>query len=448
MSLSSQMFGDHQTVLILGATYSTGNMGVDALLSGSIASVWNGDSDAKVVVLDYGAAPLSWEIPCADGDRKVNLINLRFSWKLWLRNNGFRLLVVSILTRLIPFRALKHHLITRNPALSLIRNSSGALSLAGGDSFSDIYGFRRLLYVSLPQLLVLAMGRPLVLMPQTLGPFNARWAKWIGRFIMKRASRVYSRDQESIVMARGLLDGETSHLRLSQDMGFALAASPPFDIPAWAIQKNRPLVGLNVSGLLFMGGYDRRNMFGIRGNYPDLMRKIVRWFTITADTDVVLVTHVTGSHEGDENACRALYEELKDECDERLHLIAHGYNHREVKYLIGTCDFFLGSRMHACIAALSQEVPAVGLAYSRKFAGVYETVGVEDLVVDLRDLSEAEVIERVKTLFNQRERLARLLRETIPPAKSTALNLLKWMAKPEQKNVERHTGNAPATALV
>ena len=47
------------------------------------------------------------------------------------------------------------------------------------------------------------------------------------------------------------------------------------------------------------------------------------------------------------------------------------------KAVIGQCDFFIGSRMHACIAALSQGVPCVGVAYSMKFAGVFDTVGME-----------------------------------------------------------------------
>ena len=428
MPVTSPTPSDQQTVLILGATYSTGNMGVDALLSGSIASVWHGARNARIVVLDYGPTPLTWEVPSLAGDREITLFNLRFSWKLWLRNNGFRLLALAILTRIIPIQALRHQLIARNPALSLIKNASVALSLAGGDSFSDIYGIRRLLYVSLPQLLVLAMGRPLVLLPQTLGPFKAGWAKWIGRFIMKRARRVYSRDQASLAMARDILGGDADHVRLSQDMGFALSPSPPVDIPEWASRKDRSLVGLNVSGLLYMGGYNRNNMFGIHGNYPKLMRKLVRWFTNIDEADVVLVTHVTGNQEGDEKACAALYEDLKDECDGRLHLADPGFNHREIKYLIGKCDFFLGSRMHACVAALSQEVPAVGLAYSRKFTGVFETVGVEDLVVDLRDLSEDEVLERVENLFHRRQQFTSLLRKTVPHARDAALNLLTRIA--------------------
>lgn len=434
--------------MILGATYSTGNMGVDALLSGSTASVWHGAPRARIVVLDYGTAPTTWRIPSPAGDREITLFNLRFSWKLWLRNNAFRLLALAMLTRIMPIRAVRHQLIARNPALSLIQNASVALSLAGGDSFSDIYGIRRLLYVSLPQLLVLAMGRPLILLPQTLGPFHAGWAKWIGRFILKHARRVYARDQASVTMARGLLGEAADHVCLARDMGFALTPSPPVDIPEWASRKNRPLVGLNVSGLLYMGGYDHSNMFGIHGDYPDLMRKIVRWFTNTEKTDVVLVTHVTGNREGDDKACAALHEELKDECNGRLHLADPGLNHREIKFLIGKCDFFLGSRMHACVAALSQEVPAVGLAYSRKFTGVFETVGVRDLVVDLREMSEDEVLERVQTLFHRREKFASLLRETIPHARDAALNLLTRIDDSELKDIRLLTGDETASVLV
>lgn len=437
-----------QTVLILGATYSTGNMGVDALLSGSAASVWHDSPGARVVVLDYGSAPMKWKIPSATGDREIALFNLRFSWKLWLRNNGFCLLALATLVRMIPIRALRNQLIEGNPGLSLIKSSSVALSLAGGDSFSDIYGFRRLIYVSIPQLLVLAMGRPLVLLPQTLGPFKTKWAQWIGRFIMKRACRVYSRDRASLAMACELLGGVDNHANISQDMGFALSASPPVHFPIWANRKNRPLIGLNVSGLLFMGGYNRSNMFSIHGDYPDLMRKIIRWFTNTAETDVVLVSHVTGNQEGDEKACEVLYEELKDECHGRLHLADPRYNHREIKYLIGKCDFFLGSRMHACIAALSQEVPAVGLAYSRKFAGVFETVGVEDLVLDLRALSVIEVLERVRTLFQRHEEFSSQLGETIPVAKEAALNLFTRIDAVGQSNVDRVQGDEPASAAV
>ena len=65
-------------------------------------------------------------------------------------------------------------------------------------------------------------------------------------------------------------------------------------------------------------------------------------------------------------------------------------------------DFFIGSRMHSCIAALSQGVPCVGVAYSKKFEGVFDTVGMAEWVVDGRRLSSGEAVEKVLELFRKR----------------------------------------------
>ena len=65
-------------------------------------------------------------------------------------------------------------------------------------------------------------------------------------------------------------------------------------------------------------------------------------------------------------------------------IVDREYDQHEIKGVIGMCDFFVGSRMHACIGALSQGIPCVGVAYSMKFRGVFESVGVADWVVDSR----------------------------------------------------------------
>jgi polysaccharide pyruvyl transferase WcaK-like protein len=59
--------------------------------------------------------------------------------------------------------------------------------------------------------------------------------------------------------------------------------------------------------------------------------------------------------------------------------------------------------MHACIAALSQCVPALGLAYSNKFSGVFETIGVGSLVIDLRAHPSGSIIETVARVFDRRK---------------------------------------------
>jgi len=98
----------------------------------------------------------------------------------------------------------------------------------------------------------------------------------------------------------------------------------------------------------------------------------------------------------------------------RVFMLSSRLQASEMKWVIGRSSFFVGSRMHACIAALSQEIPAVGLAYSDKFVGVFESAGVGEAVVDLRKADEGEVISRTLAAFNRRAELKRLLQSKMP----------------------------------
>jgi len=79
--------------------------------------------------------------------------------------------------------------------------------------------------------------------------------------------------------------------------------------------------------------------------------------------------------ECDSPVCDRGFEALRDKYPDRIGVVRGQYSPSEIKYIIGSCDFFIGARMHACIAALSQGIPAVAIAYSDKFTGVMQTVG-------------------------------------------------------------------------
>jgi colanic acid/amylovoran biosynthesis protein len=423
---------------ILGASFGTRNLGVSALAASTVAAILHSMPDARILLLDYGKTPLTNRVRHRAGVAEVELINLRFSWKLWLPNNIARLIAVAMLIRLAPSRAMRDRMIARNAFLKPIQDASLIASLAGGDSFSDIYGIRRLWYVTLPQLLVLALGKPLIILPQTLGPFKSWLARTVGGFIMRHARRVYSRDQASLDEVRPLLGSFQSKLDLSYDMAFALEPFPPANVPDWLVGRRDapPLIGLNVSGLLYHGGYTRNNMFGLTTDYKLLIEKIIAYFIEQERAEVVLVPHVfapASDLESDPAACAAIYAALKERHGNRLRMIPGEFDQHEIKYLIGKCDFVLGSRMHACIAALSQSVPAVGLAYSKKFSGVLATIGVEDLVADLRGASEVEILSRVSAAYSSREKIRADLARRMPAVRQKVLTLFARMEAEDQQ---------------
>jgi polysaccharide pyruvyl transferase WcaK-like protein len=359
----------------------------------------------------------------------VETILLRFSKKPWQPNHVAWLLAVAALLRLPLFKPWRRKLISRNLTLYLLDQFQMFLSIAGGDSFSDIYGMTRLFYMSLPQILALMLGKPLILLPQTYGPFKSRLSRCIARFILKRARLIYSRDREGLKVVADLLGRRDARVRFACDMGFALEPLPPSTDVQERLRVLKPkgnLVGFNVSGLLYMGGYNRNNMFGLKTDYPSLLRAILDVLIAKQGCQVLLIPHVFGDDENSESdvpVCRRLMAELVEKYKGHLHYLEGNFDQHEIKYVIGQCDFFLGSRMHACIAALSQCVPAVGLAYSRKFAGVLDSVGGGSRVVDLRESDEPQVLAAIGQALENKSVLRRELEERMPSIKESVLNL-------------------------
>jgi polysaccharide pyruvyl transferase WcaK-like protein len=405
-------------------------MGIGALASGAIKCILNAYPHAELSLLDYSKKTLTHTLKFNGGTVDVRLIGIRFSKKFYLSNNIALLLFVALTLKLVPWKKMREKLAATNFWLRHISETDLVASIAGGDSFSDIYGLGRLLYVSLPQILVLLLDKRLILLPQTIGPFRTRFSRGIARYILKRAQRVYSRDQQGLRRVQSLLGSAhaTDKTAFCYDVGFVLEPKAPdhAEIAGLSIRSggNRPVIGLNVSGLLYMGGYTRKNMFGLRANYGEVMDKLIDFLIVQENADVLLIPHVFGTDpESDDRVCERIYEMLCDRYKGRLGLLQGRYDQHEVKYLVGKCDFFVGSRMHACIAAVSQGVPAVCIAYSDKFIGVMETLGIQSLVVDARQLGIIEILEAIGQAYAERVIVRQKLESKMPEVCQTVLNL-------------------------
>lgn len=417
------------TVGLLGASFGPQNLGIAALVCGSVASICHAHPNVRIFLVDYAKEPATYQIRYGNGIATVELINIRFSKRLFLRNNIAFLLATMVCSKLIPIHKWRTRILQHNPVLKALYEMDIIGSIAGGDSFSDIYGLGRLIYIALPQILALSLKKPLVLLPQTIGPFRGRIAEFVARYILRHSSVICSRDQESKEVVTRLLQGDDRRFRFAYDMGFALEPQISDEkVPEFFGKKDDAelVVGLNVNGLLYIGGYAQNDMFGLTIDYPRLINRLIDYLVRTRRARVVLVSHVYGSGENTESdmaACRKIYENSDDDLRKRLHVIEEEHNHYEVKALIGRCDFFLGSRMHACIAALSQCVPAVGLAYSRKFLGVFKSVGMEELVVDIRERDENAVLSAVDRIWQDRLDYRAKLAATIPTVRASVLDL-------------------------
>jgi polysaccharide pyruvyl transferase WcaK-like protein len=285
-----------------------------------------------------------------------------------------------------------------------------AFDIGEGDSFTDLYGWRRFGAQALSKAAILLAGVPLVLSPQTIGPFRSRGARLAARRLCAGARRVFVRDELSLaycVEAR-LAPGAA----LATDVAFRL----PYTRPRQPADGDRRLrVGLNVSGLLFRNGYDGRNALGLATDYRALVFELARALVQRADTRVYLVSHVAGdgNPEDDFAACRAVHERVPQTV-----LTPPFASAEAAKSMIAGLDFFTGARMHACIAAFSAGVPVVPMAYSRKFTGLFASLGVPAIADATREDAPALVATVLRGLD---ERAALAVRVAAGRARAMAL---------------------------
>ena len=426
--------GHSTTICLLGASFDTGNRGVNALAESTIKVLLHKWPYAKIVLLGNGYEPAEIRLPLMGREVTLRAQPVRFSRNLSLPYHFLWYVLDGLLVRVMPGSAIKQRIMNRNPYCRALYESSLAVDITGGDSFSDIYGMRRFVLGFLRKWIVLLYGKKFVMLPQTYGPFKRRITRILARQILGRAQTIFSRDKEGIEYLKQVLNGRgTSKVRFSPDVAFVLDERPPVRMQIEPSAHLRAcgsvVVGLNISGLLYNGGYTRDNMFGLKADYRALVRHVAEQLLQLAGTVLLLVPHVFPPDEmdveSDPVACRQVFEGLRGKYSDRVFLAAGRYNHNEIKHIIGLCDFFLGSRMHACIAALSQGIPAVGLAYSKKFQGVFETVGMDSWVVNLQENDEIAVLDAVSRAFEQRHAARESLKRMIPAAQEQIMKIFE-----------------------
>lgn len=278
----------------------------------------------------------------------------------------------------------------------VIGDQDCVLDIGAGDSFTEIYGPKRFAFLWLTKLIAILRGRPLLLSPQTIGPFRRPAYIALARMVLQRAFAVVVRDDASLQALRKIAPAARGVLAV--DVAFAL----PYNRSAKR-RQTRTRVGVNVSGLLFNEAVSGRNRFGLTVDYAALMRRFVEKISKLPDVEVHLVTHAIDAAGGDDDDA-AVADLFAHEFPDAIRAPTFR-DPVEAKSYIATLDYLVAGRMHACIAAFSAGVPVVPIAYSRKFSGLFGMLGY-DRLVPVQGKSTDEALNFLMESFTERQLIA------------------------------------------
>lgn len=412
-------------ILICGAYDHTGNLGVTAL-GNAFAAAWHsarpGDNiylqalDGKIRDITYNGFE--------NTEFDLTSVSLRPSRKFY-KFDSFKGMKLT--------RALK----ISNPHLEILESIDMFFDVAGGDSFTDLYGDMRFQVVNAIKDAAMEAGKPLVLLPQTYGPFLSQSSFDQASKYVKYSSLCLARDVYSYRILQDLAgeDFNPEKHMCGVDMAFLLPVSEKIGkinpvVAGW-ISNGESFVGLNVSGLIFNQPDEAVSRYSFKADYQVVLKDFLVWVLENTEQKVVIVPHVLvddDSVESDYRASNALRDMIPGKYLDRLAVQSSTLNQCEIKYLISQSDWFMGTRMHATIAALSTEVPTATISYSDKALGVFRSCDAESSVIDPREMSTEEVFSGLIKSYTQREQMRSVLNTSIPKVKLLALDQIRRMA--------------------
>jgi colanic acid/amylovoran biosynthesis protein len=442
LSIKNPLLDQQMKFIVLGASIQSTNRGVSALGTACVDNLSRAFPSASIILGERGV-DLSRQLQFHD-----RLVHYETNWlnsspSVTTRSSVGHLKLLEKLRCVAPGLGTKWF---KNRTLKQFIDSDAVCDISGGDSFAEIYGSKVFNGQCHQKELAIRLKKPLILLPQTIGPFTTSYAKDRARNILDKACLVATREVDGLSELEQW-NGNLDHRFIRcPDLAISMApfAIPDFQLP-FHNENGGTLIGLNVSGLLWESNAD----FSVAANYRELVWRLIEWSLEHTKNKLLLLPHVFnprrqavvssgGLNEYPElELTGEIVREAKTRWGSRVAAIDQPYSAPQLKWIIGKCDFFIGARMHSCIAGLSQGVPTVTLAYSKKATGVLGMLNAEDLVVDLRSMNADEAVRRVHEIYEARSHwrdhllarreialseIEKFFHEALPKALSNVLN--------------------------
>lgn len=382
------------------------------------------------------------------------------------------------------FISLKNPLLKRRKKLCAYIEADIVIHL-GLDHYSDNGGFITVFEHSKEIIIASLMNKPIVLFAQSPGPFKGKLSSWLARKAMSSADLIIVREDVSLQI---LNEAEINDkIKITADPAFLLSPSSAAQVDS--ILKNEigstHIAGINGTVGLVVSGYNTLSlspnkswMFHlINGLYstvlftlPDILvdkylrisKTIFDYFTYTEstscsseivnlidflvenlDVNVLLIPHARGgSMIKDVEVLEGYQRAVKYK--EKVNVIRGDYSPNEIKGIISRCDLLISTKMHACIAAISQGIPTIAIAWSHKYRGIMRSVGQEEYVVS-NSIETQEIMQKVKKAWELRKNIRRELLEKVMYIKSQALLTGKLIADIE--NVRSLSNKSKSASL-
>ena len=251
--------------------------------------------------------------------------------------------------------------------------------------------------------LTIFFGKPLYILPQSIGPLRRWWEKKLLRWSYSKAKCIFLRDKTSLEVALRIGLPEDKVI-FSPDPAFVL--KPALRIEAQKLLRsygwNPKKYSIGVTVIAPMGkSLDQK----LINQYYEILIKALIHFASSHSIQYVFFTQVAGPTEieDDRIPTRIIYEKLKKQTETVFidTLIPPSL----LKACYGEMTIFLASRLHSGIFSIGMGVPTLFIGYLTKTRGILKMLGIDKYVIELQDMDEKVLITHLEKLWNRKEEI-------------------------------------------
>ena len=247
------------------------------------------------------------------------------------------------------------------------------------------------------------LGKPTVLLPQSIGPLGAAWQCRLVRWLVNRSVLTLVREQTSYDFLRGI-GADEKRIRIHPDIAFDFDGEAPH---APRPTPHTPRIGLTLLNWVAQGnqGFGQNdyeaaaialiNHIGAQGGKVYLFAQVRGPFF--ADDDRVVAERILAQ-------VNPAYVEWCESAISSEALIAR----------YAEMDAFVATRLHSAIFAMNRGVPTLVVGYLHKSMGVLRALDMLQWCIQIDQVNTSNLIERFDALIQQRADVLAHMQRILP----------------------------------
>jgi len=278
---------------------------------------------------------------------------------------------------------------------------------------------------------VLLAGRynkPLVVLPQSIGPLKRSWERILLRRAYGSARRIFLRDEKSLDLAQeiGLPKEKVSY---SPDLALGLQSADPASasevLRNAGVDPAKPKLGVTLISKMNRS-FDSQAM----ENYYASLEASLSNFALEKSAQIIFFDQVSGPTpvEDDGLPTAQMAKTLQRVGIDAIH-ITKRLPPDLLKACYGQMDIFLATRLHSGIYAIGMNIPTLFIGYLTKTQGIVRSLGIKDDFLDISELNKEKVREKLESLWVNRTEKRENLVNVISVAQQKTVESVELLKK-------------------